>query len=159
MALCLDFSIAEKKRDGPFDFYDETFNLAPTIRSSHSHSKLGGRRTTENLTNLFGIAYCWQKMMPYTKHGHLSTDDRLPQTSSCPWYWQLSYDETRIPSILLTAKCSCPTCLGPHSSGASCKPVHYFRKVKYINADTNTTEDSLYRVAVGCTCERRREKN
>ncbi|KAL8591313.1 hypothetical protein ACOMHN_041654 [Nucella lapillus] len=138
-----------------FNDGDESWNLDRTYRHAHARDLL----VTSNLIHdravmniqWSGVQGCRHRVP--VKSPQDSTDDLLPQSSTCPWTWVINYDPRRTPSTLLVAHCTCPKCLSAGSTGHRCQPVHYFRRVVYFK-DTPQRMERMYRLAVGCTCER-----
>ncbi|XP_070182773.1 uncharacterized protein [Littorina saxatilis] len=108
-------------------------------------------KTRERKVNWSGMAYCPKHVEP-RKGSKDTMDDVIPNISTCPWMLQLNYDPEREPSTLMTAVCTCTHCLDSNP-GNRCVPVHYFRNVTYFPG-TEREVTKLYRVVVGCTCQR-----
>lgn len=94
-------------------------------------------------------------------------------TSTCPWFLELTYDIQRYPMYLATARCKCDHCVGMHSlllgnAETKCKALTVKEKVIRRKLSSsgepvcvdgkadyeNTWED----IAVGCTCVIRRKE-
>ena len=82
--------------------------------------------------------------------------------STCPHYFDMEYDEYRIPNTLLQARCKCTRCLVTQGKGVvkmtKCRPIYYFTKVARAMECKNNTlvyEDYWEKVSVGCTCAKR----
>ncbi|KAK7089116.1 hypothetical protein V1264_025002 [Littorina saxatilis] len=139
---------------------DESWNLEKNYRRAHGRDSLAGRDLVRgnDVRNIqfSGVVTCNVSVPAKTRHD--TTDDLLPRTSTCPWYWVINFDPTRTPATLLVAHCACHECLSAGSQGERCRPVHYFRKVTYFKGTPNEVE-KLYRLPVGCTCERHSKMN
>ncbi|KAL3857124.1 hypothetical protein ACJMK2_011819 [Sinanodonta woodiana] len=81
--------------------------------------------------------------------------------STCPWSFDMDYDENRTPVSLARARCSCDKCLprsGDYNGHGKCLPVMAFIPVVRRRCKTDANEYEykglLESVAVGCTCIR-----
>ncbi|KAL7887986.1 hypothetical protein AOLI_G00029600 [Acnodon oligacanthus] len=81
-----------------------------------------------------------------------------PNLSTSPWTYELSYDESRIPSHIFEAKCERKGCMtkdGHEDTSLQSKPVYYqilvLRRVK-SKKKKYTLQLKKMTISVGCTC-------
>ncbi|XP_060772038.1 interleukin 17a/f3 [Neoarius graeffei] len=81
-----------------------------------------------------------------------------PSQSTSPWMYEVSYDESRIPSRIFEAKCERVGCLnkdGSEDVGLESKPIFYqilvLRRVKGKKKNYSFRLEK-YTTSVGCTC-------
>ncbi|XP_027019136.2 interleukin 17a/f3 [Tachysurus fulvidraco] len=93
-----------------------------------------------------------------TIESQLDTYQISPSRSISPWTYEVSYDESRIPSRIFEAKCEKTGCLnkdGIEDAGLESKPILYqflvLRRVKGKKKDYSFRLEK-HTTSVGCTC-------
>ncbi|XP_053469685.1 interleukin 17a/f3 [Ictalurus furcatus] len=88
----------------------------------------------------------------------LDTYQISPNQSISPWTYEVSYDESRIPSHIFEAKCERTGCMnkdGSEDAGLESKPIFYqilvLRRVKGKKKKYSFRLEK-YTTRVGCTC-------
>ncbi|XP_021364761.1 uncharacterized protein LOC110457715 [Mizuhopecten yessoensis] len=75
---------------------------------------------------------------------HVNSD--LKDSSTCPWYTKLNYDENRIPTKILVAECRCVAC-----TEGCCKPLILNLPVTRLYRDKYVP--TIEPVSVACLCQ------
>ena len=134
-----------------------------TKRKSVSNLHLNNSSVKQSL--IYGTRKC-PKSISKRKHD-------VMDTSSCPWYIVLTYDEMRYPSTLINAKCKCRNCIGVEknvskSRERNCEPITIKQKVlrrELTERGTLICKDGVASyletwedVPIACLCVSRRTK-
>ncbi|KAG7316788.1 hypothetical protein KOW79_020329 [Hemibagrus wyckioides] len=82
-----------------------------------------------------------------------------PRQSVSPWTYEVSYDESRIPSRIFEAKCERTGCLskdGSEDPGLESKPIYYqflvLRRIQKGKKKNYSFRLEKHTTSVGCTC-------
>ncbi|CAC5382008.1 unnamed protein product [Mytilus coruscus] len=87
-----------------------------------------------------------------------------PKTSTCPIFWELDFDVSRVPNTIFQAKCRCTKCIVRKRDEAlsllmknyTCCPVYYYERVlRKVGCDSNNVfiyKKVLEPIQVSCTC-------
>lgn len=139
------------------NFHNSYYLMDPlrnaTLRQQRKYKRLIERNEQSFNMNLQGTIECPTNLQPSTER----------MISTCPVYWELNYDVSRVPKTIIQARCSCTNCLLRQTENKLkdymeeylCRPVHFYERVlRRIGCENNVFvyKTVIEPIKVGCTC-------